>query len=95
MKKIITTLSAALKTDAARIYAMGGSNGAMFTHRLAAEMCENFGHGWPSLETTTTQGHAKDLRSKKPHAFEDGHEKHAQRPRHECRGTNRVDVIRR
>lgn len=35
-------LSVALKVDAGRVYAMGGSNGAMFTHCLAAEMSDVF-----------------------------------------------------
>ena len=41
-KKIIETLSDNLKIDAKKIYAIGGSNGAMLVHRLAAEIPEIF-----------------------------------------------------
>lgn len=39
---MIDTLSAILMIDSTRIYAMGGSNGGMLTHRLAAEMPDVF-----------------------------------------------------
>lgn len=42
VQKVVDTLSVYLKIDPARIYAMGGSNGAMLTHRLAAEMPDIF-----------------------------------------------------
>ncbi len=37
---MIDTISAVLRIDSTRIYAMGGSNGGMLTHRLAAEIPE-------------------------------------------------------
>ncbi len=39
---MIDTLSSILMIDSTRIYAMGGSNGGMLTHRLAAEMPDVF-----------------------------------------------------
>lgn len=42
VRKMVDTLSISLKIDANRIYAMGGSNGGMLTHRLAAEMPDVF-----------------------------------------------------
>ncbi len=42
VREIVDTLSAYLKIDATRIYATGGSNGGMLSHRLAAEMPDVF-----------------------------------------------------
>ncbi len=42
VRRMIDTLSVTLKIDATRIYAIGGSNGGMLTHRLAAEMPDVF-----------------------------------------------------
>ncbi|MGH7595209.1 MAG: alpha/beta hydrolase family esterase [bacterium] len=51
VRKIVDTLSVDLRIDAKRIYAMGGSNGGMFTHRLAAEMSDVFAAVAPSQAT--------------------------------------------
>lgn len=51
VRKMIDTLSTTLKIDEKRIYAMGGSNGGMFTQRLAAEMPDVFAAAAPNQST--------------------------------------------
>ena len=51
VRKMVDTLSVILKIDANRVYAMGGSNGGMLTHRLAAEMPDIFAAAAASMAT--------------------------------------------
>ena len=50
-KAMIETIGSGLKIDADRVYATGFSNGAMFTHRLAAEAPELFAAVAPAAGT--------------------------------------------
>ncbi|MGI9545001.1 MAG: alpha/beta hydrolase family esterase [Cyclobacteriaceae bacterium] len=51
VKAMIKTIESGLKIDADRVYATGFSNGAMFTHRLAAEVPELFAAVAPAAGT--------------------------------------------
>jgi polyhydroxybutyrate depolymerase len=51
VKAVLQDLNAKLKLDPKRIYATGMSNGAMFTHRLAAEMSDVLAAGAPVAGT--------------------------------------------
>ncbi|MFQ5569883.1 MAG: alpha/beta hydrolase family esterase, partial [Rhodothermales bacterium] len=51
VSRMIDTVSVMVNIDANRIYATGGSNGGMFTHRLAAEMPDVFAAVAPSQAT--------------------------------------------
>lgn len=51
VKAVLKELNARLKIDAKRVYATGMSNGAMLTHRLAAEMADVFAAAAPVAGT--------------------------------------------
>ena len=51
VKAMINELKTTLRIDEKRMYLMGGSNGGMLTHRLAAEMPEYFAAAAPTSST--------------------------------------------